>query len=95
MYRKKTNILIIALALMVLAGCKKEAVDYVKDGDDLIECVSKLDQSTILYYKSDAKLYKPENLPVSIYYIHDVNGKLFSLNNYEIENYTCSKIVKQ
>ncbi len=92
MNKKKSNIFVIALAVIALASCKKESVDYIKDGEELIECVNKLDQSVILYYKSEARLYKPDSLPVSIYYIHDVNGKLFSLNNYEIENYTCSKI---
>lgn len=97
MNKVKTNVLIVVMALLALSGCKKDGeynqpASYVKANDELIECTSKLDKSVILYYKSDAKEYKPENLPVTIYYIHDVNGKLFSLNNFEIENYTCSKI---
>lgn len=100
MNKKNNNTLIIAFILLTLIGCKdkdgyREVTSYVKTNDDLIECISKLDKSKIVYYKSDARLYKPENLPVQIYYIHDVNGKLFSLNNYEIVNYTCSKVEKQ
>lgn len=93
------NKILSASLLLILVGCGGDVDDpvrYVKEGDDLIECVSKLDQSKILYHSSKATKYIPENMPVEIYYIVDVHGKKHSLNNYEIENYSCNVIkIKQ
>lgn len=86
------KLLVLLLVSIALAGCKKEPVDYIKDGENLINCVSKLDQSSILYYQSKATKYVPDYMPVTIWYIEDVNGVMHSLNNYEIENYTCTKV---
>lgn len=89
---------IILLSLILLASCTPEASkipsDYIKEGEKLINCVSKLDKSNILYYKSKATEYVPDSMPVKIWFIEDVKGVTHSLNNYEIENYVCSYITK-
>lgn len=88
----KKLITILLFSLLVI-GCKKEPADFITDGENLINCTSKLDQSTILYYQSKATKYEPDYMPVTIWYIEDVYGVTHSLNNYEIENYTCTKVV--
>jgi len=85
-------------ALLLLTACTQQGYGdpkkYVQDGENLINCTNKQDGTVILYYQSRAKLYQPDSMPVTIWYIVDVKGNPFSLNNYEIENYACSTVVK-
>lgn len=68
---------------------------YLKENEELIKCSDKYDsKNIILYYKSNATLYKPRGMPVEIYYIKDVKDVLHSVNNYEIENYKCVVITE-
>ena len=87
------------LLAFVLVGCEfqaesnsyKPASYYAKEGEQLVECISKLDSSDrIVYYVSQATEYHPTDIPVDyIKYIKDVNGRMVSINSMEAENYTC------
>lgn len=86
---------LVVASVLVLIGCDDSPQSYVKDGETLIQCISKLSgEKPILYYLKDATQYQPEHLPVVITYITDVKGNKLSLNNYEMENYTCTEIKK-
>ena len=86
--------LIVAAGLIGCTPVERLPSDYIKPGETLINCTSNLDNTSILYYKSKATEHVSDSMPVTIWYIEDVKGKLHSLNNYEIENYVCTQVTK-